>query len=79
MKIKIVRPDKKKAIIDTVTILPEATGTAYTVENVRKGFLLTGIIDPSSNSVLPVEKLLHTYRGSLEDTCLENRQEMVRN
>ena len=77
-KIVRLRAHKKKAILDTVTILPEATGTAYTVENVKKGFLLTGMIDSFSNSVPSLDNLFHTYRGNLENTCLEDRNFLVR-
>ena len=77
-KIVRLRAHKKKAILDTVTILPEATGTAYTFENVKKGFILTGMIDSFSNSVPSLDNLFHTYRGNMENTCLEDKKDLVR-
>ena len=77
-KIVRLRLHKRKPIIDAVCILPEATGTAYTVENVHKGFVYNGQLDPSCNSVLSLEYLLHTYRGNIKGTSLENRSELVR-
>ena len=67
-----------KAIIDAVSILPEAIGTAFTVKNMQKEFICNEQLDPFSNYVPSLEYLLHTYRGNLKGTCLDNRADLVR-
>ena len=70
--IKIVRSvlHKKKAMINRVAILLEATGTAYNVEYARKGFfILTGQLDSLSKNCVPLlDYPLHTYSGNIEGT-----------
>ena len=76
-KIVRLRPIKK-ALIDTVAAFAEATWSAYTVKNTRKGFILNGQLDQKSISVPLLEYLLHTYWGNIEGTCLENKEDLVR-
>ena len=57
-------------------ILLEATGSAYTVSNVRNGFVLNGQLDPDTNSV-PSLEYLHIYQGNIKGSSLEKRDELV--
>ena len=56
----------------TVPNLPAATGTSYSVANVHRGFIANGQLDAESTIVPSYQNLLHTYRGNIEGTCLEN-------
>ena len=57
--------------------LTEATAIAYTIQNVRSGFVANGQIDPLTNSVPSLLNILHTYRGTLEGTCLADKERLV--
>ena len=63
---------KKEAILATVPKLPIASGRAYTTSNVKKAFVLNGQIDLNKKLVPDIANLLHTYRGDIQGTCLEN-------
>ena len=61
-------------------ILPnliEATAIAYTIQNVPSGFVSNGQINPLTNSVPSLLNILHTYRGTLEGTCLADKECLV--
>ena len=57
--------------------LPSATGLAYTIENVKKGFLYNGQIDDTHCSVPCIDNLINTFRGDVQDTCLDNKQRII--
>ena len=63
----------------TIPNLPIATGSAYTTDNVKKGFVYNGQIDPVHYSVPCYANLIHTFRGDVEDTCLSNRKNIIEN
>ena len=70
--IVILPNHKKNALMLTLAKLPGATGKAFTTSNVRKGFVLNGQVDTESKLAPDVVNLLHTYRGDINGTCLEN-------
>ena len=72
-----LRPHKKKALLSTIPNLSEAIGIAYTVKNVRSGFVANGQIDPLTDSVPSLGNLIHTYRGMVEGTCLEDGEKLL--
>ena len=57
--------------------MPAATGTSYSVANVCKGFIANGQLDAKSTIVPLYQNLLHTYRGNIEGTCLENEKFLI--
>ena len=61
-KIVRLRPHKKKAILCALGNLPEATGEAYTIDNVRKGFIANGQLDLWSNTLPCLSNLLGGYK-----------------
>ena len=76
-KIVRLRSPKKKALLSTIPNLTEATAVAFTVKNVRSGFVANGQIDPLTNSIPSLMNMIHTYRGNIQGTCLENGQYLV--
>ena len=68
---------KKKAITSTLPKLPQATGKANSLHNVTKGFVLNGQVDSEKMMVPSISNMLHTYRGGLEGTCLEDKAKIV--
>ena len=52
---------KYKAILTTLSKLPSATGRAYTLANVMKGFMLNGQLDAESMLMPSFDNLIHTY------------------
>ena len=64
--------------MSTIPNLTEATATAFTIRNVRTGFVANGQIDPLSNSVPSLLNMLHTYRGNIKGTCLADGEGLVR-
>ena len=69
-----LRAHKKKAIMFALPNLPGATGLAFTIPNVRKGFIYTGQLDATTTSVPSFVNLLNTFRGNTEGTCLSDRR-----
>ena len=74
-----LRLHKKKAIMFALPNLPRATGQAFTIPNVRKGFIYTGQLDAATTSVPSFTNLLNTFRGNIEGTCLSDRKWLVEN
>ena len=64
--------------MSTLPKLPEATGNAYTIPNVIKGFIYNGQIDTESIYAPSFSIIIHTYRGNVEDTCLADRSKLMR-
>ena len=58
--------------------LTEATAIAFTVKNVRSGFVANSQIDPLTNSIPSLMNMIHTYRGNIQGTCLDNGQHLVK-
>ena len=57
-------------------ILPDATSTAYTIiVIIRKGFIYNGQLDVETTTVLSLKNLIHMYCGSMEGTCLNDKEE----
>lgn len=61
----------------TLGKLPSATGKAYTLTNVRKGFMLNGQIDIDSKLAPCMTNIVHTYRGDVEGTCLKDPKWLI--
>ena len=72
-----LKSHKKKAIMSTLPKLPEATGSAYTIPNVMKGFIYNGQVDADTIGVPSFSNLLNTYRGNVSDTCLADRPKLM--
>ena len=72
-----ISPHKKKALLATIPNLPEATAKAYSVSNVKKGFVLNGQLDNDSKLVPCLENIVHTYRGDLNGTVLEDKGRLL--
>ena len=70
---------KKKAILATVPKLPSATGSAYSISNIKKGFVLNGQLDMDQKLVPSIGSILNTYRGEVEGTVLENKATLFKN
>ena len=70
---------KKKAILFTVPKLPIATGRAFTIDNVQKGFILNGQVDMEPKFVPCITNILHTYHGDIVRTCLEQKEKLFEN
>ena len=58
--------------------MTEATAIAFTVRNVRSGFLANGQIGLLTNNILSLGNMIHTYRGCIQGTCLEDGQKLVK-
>ena len=71
-----LRPHKKKALLFALPNLPPATGNAYTVPNVRKGFIYNGQLDVETTSVPSLRNLLNTYRGDPNESCLVDKDQL---
>lgn len=63
--------------MSTLPNLTEATSIAYTIQNVQSKFVANSQIDPLSNSVPSLSNIIHTYRGTLEGTCLTEKEHLV--
>ena len=68
---------KKKAILFALPNLPAVTSDAFTVSNIRKGFIYNGQLDPETTSVPSMQNLINTYRGDVEDTILSDREKLM--
>ena len=77
-KVFLIFPLIKKAILVTLGKLPSATGKAYTVSNVRKGFMLNGQLDIDSKLGPCMNNMVHTYRGDVNGTCLKDPEWLIR-
>ena len=63
-------------MLSTLPVLPIATGVAYAADNVKAGFTYNGQIDETHNSVPCFQNLLHTFRGDVDGTCLDDRKKI---
>ena len=72
-----LRAHKKKALMFALPNLPPATGNAYTVPNVRKGFIYNGQLDAETTSVPSAKNLVNTCRGEIAGTCLDDREKLL--
>lgn len=68
---------KKKAILFALPNLPSATGIAFTIPNVRKGFIYNGQLDAATTSVPSFANLLNTFRGNIEGSCLVDKKVLM--
>ena len=73
----ILSSHKKKAILATIPKLPSATGKSHSLSNIRKGFVLNGQLDYDHKLVPSLTNILHTFRGNIKDTCLENKEWLI--
>ena len=73
-QILILSAHKKQAILATIPKLPIATGHAFTIDNVKKGFIINGQLDSDSKLVPSFHNIIQTYCGDTSATCLENHQ-----
>ena len=69
-----MRSHKKKALLFALPNLPGATGTAFAIPIVRKGFIYNGQLDAESTSVPCLSNLIHTFRGNIGQMCLERKK-----
>ena len=69
-----LKSHKKKALMFAAPNLPSATGSAFTVQNIRKGFIYNGQLDTETTSVPCFHNLIHTFCGNTGSTCLDNRK-----
>ena len=74
-----LKSHKRKALIATIPNLPVATGDAFTTDNVKLGFIYNGQIDSTHNSVPCYDNLIHTFRGDVEETCLDDKKNIIEN
>ena len=65
---------KHKAILTTRSKLPSAMGHSHTTSYVRKGFMMNGKLDIESKLVPSMTNALHTFRGDIDGTCLQNKE-----
>ena len=72
-----LKSHKKKALLFALPNLPAATGNAYTVPNIQKGFLYNGQLDLETTSVPCFRNLLNTFQGDVAGTCLEDRRKLI--
>ena len=72
-----LRLHKKKAIMFALPNLPGATDQAFTIPNIRKGFIYTGQLDAATTSVPSFINLLNTLIGNIEGTCLSDRKGLI--
>ena len=68
---------KKKSIQMTLRKLPVATAKAYSDTVIKRTFVLNGQLDPKHYTIPSYINLLHTYRGNIQNTCLEDRQRLI--
>ena len=76
-EVMILPNHKKKAILSTISKLPNATGKSHSISNIRKAFILNGQLDVDSMLVPSFENILHTFRGDIKNTCLENKEWLI--
>ena len=76
--IVIIKGAKRKAIIEGLSKLPNATGDAYNRQSIVSGFFDNGQLD-KTNLVLPcLKSLIGTYRGPIsKDHCLYECTDLV--
>ena len=65
---------KKKAILSTIPKLPSVTASAFSISNIKKGFVLNGQLDVERKLIPDFNNLLHTFCGDLTGTCLEDKK-----
>ena len=68
---------KKKAIILTLAKLPIAASRAYSDHIIKKAFTINGQLDTEHKLVPSLENCCQTYRGNIQGTCLETKNELV--
>ena len=68
---------KKMAILFAIPNLPGVTSDAFTVSNIRKGFIYNGQLDPDTTSVPSFQNLISAYCGDVEDTILNDRTKLM--
>ena len=73
----ILSSHKKKALLATLPKLPNVTGRSHSIANVRIAFIVNGQLDINSKLVPSFSNLLHTFRGDIRNTCLENKQWLI--
>ena len=79
-KDKIVRlpTHKRKALIAGLAKLPTAMGAAFAPTNIIKGFLANGQLDWGINLVPNLDAMLNTWRGNVDNSVLEDKEELVK-
>ena len=70
-----LRSHKKKALLFALLVdILTATGSVYTIPNVRKGYIYNDWLDAETTSVSSSKNLLHMFRGNVEGTCLNDKE-----
>ena len=72
-----LKAHKKKALLFALPNFPAATGAAYTVPNVLKGFIYNGQLDVESTSFPSMRNLINTYRGDISECCLDDKTKLL--
>lgn len=72
-----LRSHKKKALMFALSNLSAATGLAYIVPNMMKGFIFNGQLDAKSKSLPSLKNLVNTYIGDVSETCLNDRGKLL--
>ena len=72
-----LRSHKKKVIMFALPNLPGATGQAYTIPNVRKGFMYNGQLDAEMATVPSFQNLINTFHGEVSESCLDDREAII--
>ena len=72
-----LKSHKKKALLFALPNMPAATGAAFTVPNVRRGFIYNGQLDAKTTSVPSFKNLINTFRGNITDSCLEQDRKKI--
>ena len=64
--------------MSTIPNLTETTNIAFTVKNVRNGFVANSQIDPLTISIPSLIDMVHTNRGCIQGICLEDGQKLAK-
>jgi len=67
-----LKPSKKNALIDFLSVLPEVATKACTPKNIRHGFIEAGYIDPDKFRYPVFNKILATCRRAIKKDEYEN-------
>ena len=69
----VVRPRSlsKKKLLFVLPNLPSSTGAAYTIPNIRKGFIFNGQLDAEITNTPSFWNLVNTFRGNVTEKMIE--------
>ena len=73
-----LRSHKKKALLFALPNLCMVTGAAYTIPNIRKGFIYNGQLDPELARIPSFRIIINTFnKGCVSDCCLSDRKKFI--